>query len=212
MFKKVVGSVTVVTVMVCALGMGYPQGNETQAEDVTVAEAFEETEQGTEMDTTQSDANLVQEQGTKAISQIAESEAVIQDSTIPLVESIVEANKRKTTLTDEELVLLQKVVSAEARGESAEAQYNVACVILNRLESATFPDSLEEVVNQSGQFSCVESGAIVNVPITESVVNAVASALDDNTLDADVMWFRSDYYHPFHQNAFQIGQMFFSTI
>lgn len=212
MLKKIVGSVTVFTVMVCALGMGYPQESETQAENVTVVEALKEAEITSKTDATQNDANLVQEQGTKAISQLAEGEAIIQDSTVPLVESIVEANKRKTTLTDEELVLLQKVVSAESRGESMEAQYHVACVILNRLESSIFPDSLEEVVNQSGQFSCVESGAIVNVPITESVVEAVASALDDNTLDANVMWFRSDYYHPFHQNAFQIGQMFFSTI
>lgn len=212
MLKRIVGSVTVFTVMVCALGMGYPQENETQAENVAVVETLEKTEIVSQTNTSQNDVNLVQEQGTKAISQLAEGEAIIQDSTVPLVESIVEANKRKTTLTDEEVILLQKVVSAESRGESSEAQYNVACVILNRLESSFFPDSLEEVVNQSGQFSCVESGAILNVPITESVVEAVASALDNNTLDAKVMWFRSNHYHPFHKNAFQIGQMFFSTI
>lgn len=212
MLKKIVGSITVVTVMVCALGMGYPQENETQAENVTVAETLEKEDAVSWTGTTQKDAIQVQEQGTEAISQLADGEAVIQDSTIPLVESIVESNKRKTTLTDEELILLQKVVSAEARGESAQAQYYVACVILNRLESPVFPNSLEAVVNQSGQFSCVESGAILNVPITESVVESVAKALEDNTLDANVLWFRSDYYHPFHKNAFHNGRMFFSTI
>ena len=131
---------------------------------------------------------------------------------MPLVMNVVESSKRKTSLTEEELLLLQKVVSAEARGESSEAQYTVACVVLNRMESDIFPDSLAEVVTQSGQFSCVESGAIINVPITESVTAAVDMALDNNTLDSNGLWFRSGHYHGVHNRAFQIGKMYFSQM
>ena len=139
------------------------------------------------------------------------TQAQIQDAAIPLVANVVESSKRKTTLTAEEVLLMQKVVSAESRGESQEAQYTVACVILNRMESPIFPDSLEEVVRQSGQFTCVGNGVINNVPITESVEQAVARALDNNTVDENVLWFRSAHYHSFHNQAFRIGELFFSA-
>lgn len=213
MIKKIVGSAIAVVFTICALGMGYPQESDTQAEGAQIVDTEVATVELLEnMDATQNETELTIEQGTEAIAEIADGEASIQDSTIPLVESIVEANKRKTALTEDELLLLLKVVSAEARGESQEAQYNVACVILNRMESERFPNTLEEVVTQSGQFSCVASGAINYVPITESVLQAVLNAVDDNTVDPDVLWFRSDYYHSFSNRAYQLGRMFFSRI
>lgn len=213
MFKRIVGAVAVLTVTVGALGMGYPQENENQAEDATVVDTTAATVDMVEnLETTQADAEAVQEQGTESISEVADTQAVIQDSPTPLVEAVVESNKRKMTLTDEELQLLLRVVSAEARGESQEAQYTVACVIFNRMESTMFPNTLTEVVMQNGQFSCVANGAIYNVPITESVAQAVVMAMDDNTLDPSIMWFRSSYYHSFRTQSFQIGKLFFSQV
>lgn len=211
MLKKVVGTVSVLSVTICILGMGYPQEKEKQKDTANVIYATAVTDQlAANIMATQNRAKSVQEQGAKSIARYADGEARIQAATMPLVRSEVEAAKRKTSLTQEELLLLQKVVSAEARGESSEAQYTVACVVLNRIESGIFPDSLEEVITQDGQFSCVENGAIYHVPITDSVVQAVDMALDNNTLDQNVMWFRSSHYHRFHKKAFQIGELFFS--
>ena len=113
-------------------------------------------------------------------------------------------------LTVEELELMRKVVSAESRGESIEAQYSVACVILNRMASEMFPDSLEEVIMQKGQFSCVDNGAIYVVPITDSVEQACQMALQNNDVEDDVLWFRSNRYHRGVPKAFQIGKLYFS--
>lgn len=213
MLKKIVGAFAAVAVMICALGMGYPQKMETQAASVSESDSNEAiVDLVSQMDVSQDDGNITQTQGTEAISQLAEGEAMIQDFAVPLVENIMEESKRKTTLTPEEINLLCKVVSAESRGESQYAQYSVACVILNRMESQMFPNTLEEVISQAGQFSCVPNGAIHRVPITDSVVEAVANAMDNNTLDPNVMWFRSGFYHPFHQKAYQDGKMFFSKI
>lgn len=118
--------------------------------------------------------------------------------------------EENTPLTDEELELMYKVVSAESRGESLEAQYSVACVILNRMESDMFPNSLEEVIMQKGQFSCVSNGAIYVVPITDSVEQACAMALQKNDVEHDVLWFRSSHYHRGVPKAFQIGKLYFS--
>ncbi len=51
--------------------------------------------------------------------------------------------------------LLAKVIEAEARGESYTGQVAVGAVVLNRVESASFPDTISGVVYQSGAFSAV---------------------------------------------------------
>lgn len=215
MLKKIVGTITALSLAVGSMGMAYPQEQEEQdtaylvySEAVTSSMTQKLQAEGGSSQTIQT----IQAQGASSVAKYAGEEARIQEAAMPLVQNTVESAKRKTTLTSDELLLLQKVVSAEARGESAEAQYTVACVVLNRLESDLFPDTLEEVVTQSGQFTCVESGAINNVPITDSVVSAVDLALDNNTVDADVLWFRSGCYHSFHNQAFSLGAMYFSEM
>lgn len=54
-----------------------------------------------------------------------------------------------------DIYLLAKVIEAEARGESYTGQVAVGAVVLNRVESASFPDTISGVVYQSGAFSAV---------------------------------------------------------
>ncbi len=54
-----------------------------------------------------------------------------------------------------DVYLLAKVIEAEARGESYTGQVAVGAVVLNRVESASFPDTISGVVYQSGAFSAV---------------------------------------------------------
>ncbi len=60
-----------------------------------------------------------------------------------------------TRYTNEEVNLLAKVISAEARGESYEGQVAVGAVILNRVAHPSFPNTISGVVYQNGAFSCV---------------------------------------------------------
>lgn len=214
MFKKVLGAVTVMTVTFSTLGMGYPQENTLQtAEFVKALDTTQATETFLTLGAQEArrEAVSIKAQGKQSVQRIADEQAKLQDSPMLLAAGVVEKDKRKTAVTPEELLLLQKVVSAESRGESQEAQYTVACVILNRIESPMFPDTLEGVVRQNAQFTCVGNGIINNVPITESVEQAVAMALDNNTVDENVLWFRSSRYHNFFQPVFQIGKMYFSA-
>lgn len=213
MLKKVVGTLTAASVVAGSLGMGYPQEKEEQKDTAYLVYSEAVTRQMAQQSSAKARSiSSIQAQGVRSIAKHAEEEARVQEAAMPLVRNTVELSKRKTSLTEEELLLLQKVVSAEARGESSETQYTVACVVLNRMESEIFPDSLSEVVSQKGQFECVQNGAIYNVPITDSVVNAVNLALDNNTVDSSVLWFRSGRYHGFHDEAFQVGRMYFSQI
>lgn len=213
MYKRIVGAVSVVTLTVVTLGMGYPQENQNQVDNAIVDEsATAMVELVENIDTTQLDAETTQEHGAICITEVAGAEAIIQDSEVPLAEFVIESTKRSTTISEEDKILFQQVVSAEARGESFEAQYSVACVILNRVESDKFPNTVREVITQKGQFSCVPNGNIYRAPITDSVVMAVDKALDNNTLDESVLWFRSDYYHRFCKEAFSIGRLFYSSL
>lgn len=54
-----------------------------------------------------------------------------------------------------DVYLLAKVIAAEARGESYTGQVAVGAVVLNRVESSSFPDTVSGVVYQKGAFSCV---------------------------------------------------------
>ena len=58
-------------------------------------------------------------------------------------------------LTLEEIRLLARVVWVEAQGECAEGQQAVAEVVLNRLASDNFPDTLYSVIYSEGQFRSV---------------------------------------------------------
>ena len=70
--------------------------------------------------------------------------------------------------------LLSRLVYAEARGESYKGQVAVAAVVLNRVASASFPNTISGVIYQSGAFSCVSNGSINNTPDT----TAIRAALD----------------------------------
>ena len=73
--------------------------------------------------------------------------------------------------------LLAKLVYAEARGEPYKGQVAVAAVVLNRVSSSSFPNTVSGVIYQSGAFSCVDNGSINNTP-NSSCIRAALDALN----------------------------------
>ena len=76
-----------------------------------------------------------------------------------------------------DLNLLAHVVYGEARGEPYTGQVAVAAVVLNRVKSSSFPNSVAGVVYQSGAFDCVSDGQI-NLSPNQSALNAARDALN----------------------------------
>lgn len=60
--------------------------------------------------------------------------------------------------------LLARCVYAEARGEPYTGQVAVAAVVLNRVDSPSFPDSVSGVIYQPNAFTCVNDGQINYTP------------------------------------------------
>ena len=61
-------------------------------------------------------------------------------------------------LDAEETYLLAKIAMAEAEGEDTEGKALVIMVVLNRVWSNRFPNSVEEVIMQKNQFSVTQEG------------------------------------------------------
>jgi len=76
--------------------------------------------------------------------------------------------------------LLARLVEAEAKGESYEGKVGVATVVLNRVDSPKFPDTvtgvIKQVVGKAYAFSPVQNGSI-NKPASENSKKAVEQAL-----------------------------------
>jgi len=75
--------------------------------------------------------------------------------------------------------LLAKVVHGEARGEDHVGKVAVAAVVLNRVKSPQFPNTIKEVIYQPKAFTCVEDGQINLKPNLEAYL-AVADAILGN--------------------------------
>ena len=73
--------------------------------------------------------------------------------------------------------LLAKLVYAEARGEPYKGQVAVAAVVLNRVKSASFPNTISGVIYQRNAFTCVNNGSINNAP-DSSCIRAALDALN----------------------------------
>ncbi|AIQ22256.1 MULTISPECIES: cell wall hydrolase [unclassified Paenibacillus] len=84
---------------------------------------------------------------------------------------------RRYAVSEEELLLLQKIVMAEAEGEPYQGKVAVANVVLNRLRSANFPDTIYKVIYQKHQFSPVANGRLKRVKPNDDSIKAVNAAL-----------------------------------
>lgn len=88
------------------------------------------------------------------------------------------------TANASDLAMLAAIVECEAGGESYEGQLAVASVVVNRVKSGSFPNTISGVIYQSGQFSPVASGRFAVVLAQgagSSCTQAASAALSGNT-------------------------------
>jgi len=83
----------------------------------------------------------------------------------------------KLGLSDNDLKLMANAVYGESRGEPYEGQVAVAAVIINRLKSQSFPNTISGVIFQPGAFTAVADGQIWLTP-NESASRAVRDAIN----------------------------------
>ena len=101
-------------------------------------------------------------------------------------------------VSEEDYVALLRLVEAEASGEDIKGKLLVANVVLNRVKSGAFPDTIKEVIyqrqNGRAQFSPVATGKIDRVAVSEETVEAVERALCGEDESAGALYFVAPAY------------------
>lgn len=87
--------------------------------------------------------------------------------------------------------LLAKIISAEARGESYSGQVAVGAVVLNRVEHSSFPDTIAGVIYQPGAFTAVRDSNW-SQPVADSAYKAARDAINGSDPSGGAIY----YYNP----------------
>ena len=111
-------------------------------------------------------------------------------------------------VSDEDVELIAKTVQAEAGNQDFTGKRMVAAVILNRVESQTFPDDVEGVLSQKNQFSTFRY--LNSIKATDEDVLAVQMELMSRS-DPEVMFFRTGRFGTGSAVA-KVGDHYFSKL
>lgn len=90
----------------------------------------------------------------------------------------------------ESLSLLARLINCEAGYESFEGKLAVGAVVMNRVASSSFPDTIEDVIYQKNQFSVVNSSVFTGTPNASSL-RAAKMCLEGYIYDSRVLFFDS---------------------
>ena len=122
-------------------------------------------------------------------------------------ERIAREQAEKAAALQAEKELLASLIFCEAGNQPYEGQVAVGAVVLNRVKSSVYPNSVSEVIYQSGQFSPAMSGWLdrvrANAGYSESALQAAEDALNGSNPVGDCLYFSTGGY------GMQIGDHFF---
>jgi len=125
-------------------------------------------------------AQLGQEHSTQTVTTVQENN---ETETVTVTEYVAPQPTPEFNFTEAEYDLIYRIVQAEAGGEDEIGKIMVVNVLLNRLRSEKFPDTMTEIIMSPGQFSPVGNGKINSVTVDQGTINAVYRAL----------YYREDY-------------------
>ena len=103
----------------------------------------------------------------------------------------VGAQARQADYDQEGLHWLSRIISAESRGESLLGQMAVGNVVLNRVNSGKYPDTIKDVIfdrNNGVQFEPVENGTVYDEPTPTSIL-AAKLVLEGAEVVGDCLYF-----------------------
>lgn len=104
------------------------------------------------------------------------------------------SNKIPYQQLDGDIKRMAAIIWCEARGESYEGQVAVGTVVMNRVESSRFPNTIEGVISQKGQFSPYKSGkyalALSLENMQQSCIDAAIDVIVNGVRSGDWLFFR----------------------
>lgn len=118
-----------------------------------------------------------------------------------------EEEAARAQIAAEDQKLLASIIFCEAGNQPYEGQVAVGAVIMNRVRSGVYPNSISEVIYQSGQFGPAMTGWLDTVRssegYTQTAMQAAADAMAGVNPIGDCLYFGNGNY------GIQIGDHFF---
>ena len=163
----------------------------SSAENEADIETETETETQTETETENTEMNDAKEE--TGISEVepetGSGETGVQAAAETAMEQEEPVREVFTGYSESDYNVLLRIVQAEAGNCDIEGRVMVANVILNRVESGSFPNTITKVVYQKHQFSPVSNGSIKRCKVTTETVEAVERALAGEDLTDGALYF-----------------------
>ena len=127
-----------------------------------------------------------QAQESQAVYTVPEVQAGMQ---IYLGKNVQQVSTSDIRLDKADYECLLKIVESEAGICDRKGKILVANVVLNRMNSCSFPDTVTEVVYQKNQFSPVKNGSIDQVKVSGETREAVSLALSGTDYSQGALFF-----------------------
>ena len=166
--------------------------DETTADETSSpAENEADIETETETETENTETNDAKEETgiSEAEPETGSEETGVQAAAETAMEQEEPAREVFTGYSEGDYNVLLRIVQAEAGNCDIEGRVMVANVILNRVESGSFPNTITKVVYQKHQFSPVSNGSIKRCRVTSETVEAVDRALAGEDLTDGALYF-----------------------
>ena len=115
-------------------------------------------------------------------------------------------------ISNQDFELLCQLVAAEAENQSVEGKRAVAAVVLNRVDYGwPFEDSIEAVIFQDGQFTCISDKRFFDAwaYVSDEDREAVTAELSERKYN-EYLYFTAGHYGDYGTPAEQIGDHYFS--
>ncbi len=169
--------------------------------------------------TTQTQTQTAVQQETQAAVQ-QETQAQVQQETQAAVQQETQAQVQQETQAAQsssgsnaygnysDLDLLAAIIWCEAGNQSYDGQVAVGQVVMDRVNSSAWPNTVSEVLNQSGQFTPASSGTL-QAALANGVNSTCYSAAQDAMNGASPVPGNPTYFNT-HDGSYQLGAHYFS--
>ena len=119
-------------------------------------------------------------------------------------------NRWNIQLTADEIELVSRIVQLECGYDIRESKYATIETIFNRIFDPRYPNTVEEVLSQKGQFSTWKNRNIDKATPTDDTYECVAMVLNGQTsvLEYDRLKFNNK---PIGQNPIKIGAQYYGS-
>lgn len=123
-----------------------------------------------------------------------ETEAPVYETEAPVYETEAPQTEPSIDVSADDLNLLAAIIYCEAGNQSREGKVAVGAVVMNRVASSLFPNTIYDVIYQSGQFTPASSGALANAlanGVPDDCVEAAQAALNGENPVGGALYFNT---------------------